>query len=270
MTSELRVRACRLGLAAPWLLASACGTHVTNLANSEDAAIAISDAGPQFQLDDAGVVLCGAAPCACSDGIDNDRDGLTDGFDPECTGASDNFEDSFATGIRGEDKSGKCEGCFFDGNPGNGNDVCRRASSCGRDGTSSGGNGSCRSCTVDSTCEDGCTPLVPNGCDCFGCCGVWQAGVVHDVVLGDSSCKAEADALGDPQRCTPCVQAQDCVNPCGTCELCPGRTLADLPASCASATGPGYACDELKPCTRSSDCGPLAYCQLGCCLAIGI
>src|SRR5260221_8786085 len=35
----------------------------------------------------------------CSDGKDNDGDGLIDGFDPECTGPWDNDESPFATGI---------------------------------------------------------------------------------------------------------------------------------------------------------------------------
>ncbi|HYQ14706.1 MAG TPA: hypothetical protein VEQ58_03080, partial [Polyangiaceae bacterium] len=36
---------------------------------------------------------------ACSNGIDDDGDGLIDGFDPECTGLADDDEGSFATGI---------------------------------------------------------------------------------------------------------------------------------------------------------------------------
>ena len=47
-------------------------------------------------------VLCGSSPCACSDGLDNDGDGLVDGFDPECTSPFDNDEGSFATGIPGD------------------------------------------------------------------------------------------------------------------------------------------------------------------------
>src|SRR5262245_10911807 len=45
---------------------------------------------------------CGSAGCACSNGIDDDGDGLVDGFDPECTGPLDNDEGSFATGIPGD------------------------------------------------------------------------------------------------------------------------------------------------------------------------
>src|SRR5690606_33707922 len=43
------------------------------------------DAGTlPFPTNEVGQVLCGDAPCACSDGIDNDDDGLTDLADPEC------------------------------------------------------------------------------------------------------------------------------------------------------------------------------------------
>src|SRR5690606_33835333 len=47
-------------------------------------------------------VLCGSTPCACSDGQDNDGDGVADGFDSECTGPFDHDEGSFATGIPGD------------------------------------------------------------------------------------------------------------------------------------------------------------------------
>ena len=110
-------------------------SRTTNLANSADAAPASTDAGAQFEISDAGVVFCGNAPCACSNGLDDDGDGLIDGFDPECTGAADNDEASFATGLRGEDRSGKCAACFFDGKQDTGNDPCRRATSCGTTGS---------------------------------------------------------------------------------------------------------------------------------------
>ncbi len=36
--------------------------------------------------------------------MDNDGDGLVDGFDPECTGPFDDDEATFATGIPGDNK----------------------------------------------------------------------------------------------------------------------------------------------------------------------
>lgn len=43
-------------------------------------------------VNEAGVATCNGLPCACSDGIDNDQDGLVDAADPECTGPADNDE----------------------------------------------------------------------------------------------------------------------------------------------------------------------------------
>jgi len=244
----------------------ACSTRTTNLASSrssETDAGVLPDASAGFAFDDAGMVQCGSSTCACSDGLDNDRDGLVDGFDPECTGAFDAHEDSFATGAHGEGQNGKCQDCYFDDN--SGRDACSRPRSCASDPTdSSSGNGSCRSCSVDEACSDTCAALVPNGCDCFGCCGVHRGSVVKNVLLGSTSCNV--DTLDEPSACTACVPSSECANPCGTCELCPGRTVSDLPAECASS----YACDESQRCASSTDCAGFAYCQSGCCLAVGI
>ena len=61
----------------------------------------------------------------CSDGIDNDGDGLIDSADPECTGPADNDESSFATGIPGDNMDACKQDCFFDGNSGMGDDGCQ-------------------------------------------------------------------------------------------------------------------------------------------------
>src|SRR5687767_2487028 len=45
-------------------------------------------------------------PCACSDGLDNDDDGAIDVDDPECTGPTDNDEETFGTGIPGDNRDG--------------------------------------------------------------------------------------------------------------------------------------------------------------------
>jgi hypothetical protein len=36
----------------------------------------------------------------------------------------------------------------------------------------------------------------------------------------------------DVSGCTACVPNDSCRNECGKCELCPGKTLADLPSEC--------------------------------------
>jgi len=263
------------------LLATACSTRTHNLASSpdedasadagdpsddagaSDADVSDADAfegGFPLPTYDGGVVYCGARACACSNGEDDDGDGIVDGDDPECTGAFDDDERTFATGVPDEQRAPKCQDCYFDRVPGR--DVCNRASSCPLTGTPGNGNGQCSTCAVQASCRDQCAPLAPNGCDCFGCCEVWRDGERFEIML-EASCSIEA--LGDPTRCTSCIRAADCVNPCETCELCPGRALRDLPPECI-----GYTCAGSDPCRRSSDCGGAEYCQFGCCLAIAI
>ena len=258
-------------------LGAACSTRDTNLANSRQVELdggqtpnpseaGVADAAPMFHFDDSGVVLCGIdRACACSDRKDNDGDHLIDGDDPECTGAFDDFEDSFATGLHGENQNTKRQDCFYDNNSGGG-DGCGRERCCSLVDPITPGNSGCRDCAVDAQCSKTCGPLVPNGCDCFGCCGVWRAGVVvSNVLLGSASC-----TLATLDKCTRCIPASECQNPCGPCELCPGRSLSDLPPTCAVANGPGYSCDDSQLCQDSAACGPLGYCQLGCCITTGI
>jgi hypothetical protein len=37
---------------------------------------------------------------------------------------------------------------------------------------------------MPQTCLEFCTPLVPNGCDCFGCCQIHVGGEIHTVYIG--------------------------------------------------------------------------------------
>lgn len=222
------------------------------------------DARPPFSFSDAGVVLCGETPCVCANQLDDDNDGFVDGFDAECTGPYDQDEATFATG---EVKEGnpKCGDCFFDGNPGSGDDGCRVATSCASNGTSSGGAGSCETCTPTAECVNNCLPRTPNGCDCFGCCEVAFEGRTLAVQLVDS---CSLSRLADAVACPRCMPADDCKNECGRCELCPGKTLADLPADCGSGSGPGYSCDNGERCGADGVCTDLAYCVQGCCAVI--
>jgi hypothetical protein len=245
-------------------LLSGC-TRTENLASSGVADASARDAGV---VSEAGPTACLSSPCAqCENDLDDDQDGLTDGFDPECTSPSDQFENSFASGVHGEDQNQKCKDCFFDDNSGSGDDGCGRALSCSLGGGSESGTGACSACAVEPRCRDSCEPLVPNGCDCFGCCGIWRDGVEQHVLLA-ASCTI--DALAVPGKCTPCTPATDCNNPCGRCELCAGRRVEDLPTDCRLPGGPGYTCDESELCSSSADCSTAQYCQQGCCLAIGI
>lgn len=267
----------RLLVACLWLAAAGC-TRTHNLASSRpdaggpadaavldgggqaDAGDAATDAGLPFAYD-AGVAYCGSRPCACSNAQDDDQDGKADGFDPECTGPFDDVEEDFATGVADESTITKCQDCFFDVVPGR--DECNRATSCALTGSPSGGTGACRDCAVAAACTDHCARLAPNGCDCFGCCEVFREGASVSVLLR-AGCSMET--LDDPARCTACIPAPECRNPCDACELCPGRTIADLPATC----GGSFACVGSEPCAQTSDCAGAAYCQSGCCIAIVI
>jgi hypothetical protein len=215
---------------------------------------------------------------ACSDGKDNDGDGLSDGFDPECTGPWDNDEDTFATGIPGDNRDPKWQDCFFDGNSGAGDDDCRYASGCLTGDLPADD----KSCELTDACLKFCAPLTPNGCDCFGCCTIDVGDGKSVDVMASSTCSVAN--VDDTKACPRCVKSETCGNTCGRCELCPGKTVADLPADCGEVTGsggagptgaggsnggPGYSCDG-----GGQVCGPdLAacalgtYCSQGCCIA---
>ena len=222
-----------------------------------------------------GVVATGTT--ACSDGKDNDGDGLIDGFDPECTGPADNDEGSFATGMPGDNKDPKWQDCFFDGNSGAGDDGCRYATGCLTGALPQ----SDKSCKLTDACIAFCAKFVPNGCDCFGCCTVQlPTGDTADVQTVDT---CSLDKVDDAKACPRCVKNDACGNTCGRCELCPGKTSADLPADCGpsgsggagsgtggsgTGGGPAYTCDGgeqvcgpgLPNCTLGN------YCSQGCCL----
>lgn len=236
-------------------------------------------------------VWCGSQLCACSDGIDNDGDGVADGFDSECTGPFDNDESSFATGIPGDNRDPKWQDCFFDGNSGAGDDGCRYHTEC----LTGDRPADDKSCVLTEQCVEFCQPLTPPGCDCFGCCEVAHGGSTVNVMLS-ATCSIEN--LDDEDACPRCVPTDSCANECGECELCLGQTLADLPASCWSGgtpdggvpnptpgvdggTPPGETgdpttpsdpgepvnvCDNGAACTTSTECEVGDYCRLGCCV----
>ncbi|MEZ4459945.1 MAG: hypothetical protein R3E66_09485 [bacterium] len=237
-----------------------------------------------FTVNDAGQVLCGDTPCACSDGIDNDGDGQVDGFDLECTGPYDNDEDSFATGIPGDNKDPFWQDCFFDGNSGSGNDGCRYRTECLTGELPQ----SDPDCQLSQRCIDFCAPYTPNGCDCFGCCEVYPQGANTPIFVQiGNTCSDEQ--FDDLNACPRCVQSTQCGNTCRECELCGGKTVADLPASCSTGGDPdmgggvdmggsdmggggdpGYTCDNgqqvcsaTTPCARNDQ-----YCSQGCCIQI--
>ena len=169
----------------------------------------------------------------CSNGLDDDEDGLVDGFDPECTGPLDQDEGSFATGIPGDNRDPKWQDCFFDGNSGSGNDGCRYATGCLTGELSADDS----DCIVTKQCIAYCAPLAQNGCDCFGCCSVHlEDGSTLDILESPGCSLANID---DETACNRCTKSSQCENTCGECELCAGKTVADLPASCSPSSGSG-------------------------------
>ncbi|MFZ5892387.1 MAG: hypothetical protein ACOY0T_15110 [Myxococcota bacterium] len=178
-----------------------------------------------------GGAIAGAA--ACDNGKDDDGDGFIDGFDGECTGPLDNDEGTFATGIPGDNRDPKWQDCFFDGNSGAGDDDCRYATGC-LTGDLPQTDADCK---LTDACVKFCAPLTQNGCDCFGCCTV-QLGDGSTVDITENAACSLAN-IDDTKACPRCVKNTQCGNTCGECELCLGKTVADLPASCTPPTGTG-------------------------------
>jgi len=179
---------------------------------------------------------CGTT--ACTDCLDNDGDGLVDGFDPDCTGYLDNDEGSFATGIPGDNIDPCKQDCFFDGNSGAGDDKCNWDLAC--DPANPGKNQGCpydpnkKNCPgpQSAACIANCMAKVPNGCDCFGCCAFQTPSGPKSVLLLPTCTYASID---DPTKCPPCTQVPSCLNTCETCELCLGKN--ELPPECTTGAG---------------------------------
>lgn len=203
-----------------------------------------------------GTAVIGTGTTACSNGLDDDGDGLVDGFDTECTGIADNDEGSFATGIPGDNRDATWQDCFFDGNSGAGDDGCRYHIDCLTDPTTT------RDCSLTEACTAFCAPLTPNGCDCFGCCTIRLVNGSDVNVLTDAEC-----SLDDISTCTTCSPSTVCGNTCGKCELCAGKTAQDLiDAGCTSRTCEGGAqlCGE----AGMAVCPGSTFCLQGCCLSV--
>ena len=230
----------------------------------------------------------------CGDMIDNDEDGLTDSQDPACTGPCDNTEDSLYPDLPGMTGDECRLDCFWDNGNGPGNDDCHwdhhcdplevepdypPEVACAFDDTVSVGPYSCEEAFngQSQACYDYCRPLVPNGCDCFGCCElppgsgkyVWLQSYDEDK---NGTCNL--DVIEDPAMCHPCTYVPGCFNGCGRCELCMGKT--ELPEDCFQDAGtggaggsPGTQCDPgIQPCglPGQEPCGMGYYCITGCCI----
>jgi hypothetical protein len=217
---------------------------------------------------------CMAGTTECTDCIDNDGDGRTDGYDIECTGAADDREDSFETGIPGDNMDTVKQDCFFDGNSGSGDDGCEIHVCCllGAPDQASCPFGANQYDPAEcddpqsQLCLDECAPLTPPGCDCFGCCTVCDdAGCVDIITNPATAPNCDDDSIHDPVACPVCVKNDSCGTPCdpANCILCPGQDPSDLPGSCSGNECPGGA----QECTTQA-CPENSYCHGGCCISV--
>jgi len=258
------------------VLVPGCGSSVNAL--SHDGGGASGGTGATGGVGGTGGGKIPVGMTQCSDGIDNDGDGKVDYDDPECVGPLDNDESSYATGIPGDNVDSCKQDCFFDGNSGMGDDGCLWQLKCDPLST----NASCpydmqyaqqhaTECSVSSSqsqsCIDHCRKLVPNGCDCFGCCVV--PGASTPVRLA-ATCTAKD--FGDPTKCPPCTQVTQCMTVCGHCDYCIGKDT--LPSDCTPDAGTdagtpyncptGYiACGQYG--VDPSMCPDGTGCVTGCC-----
>ena len=176
---------------------------------------------------------------ACNNCVDDDHDGKIDGDDPECTGAIDDDEGSFATGIPGDNMDGTWQDCFFDGNSGGGDDGCRYNTCCLYDPDCPDDPGGC---SATQGCIDACAPLTPPSCDCFGCCTICDADGCADIVINPAVAPAcDETSIHDPSACPVCVKNTDCGSQC--------------PADAAEC-GADVACPDGQ------------FCAAGCCIAV--
>jgi hypothetical protein len=179
-------------------------------------------------------------------------------------GVCSNNETGFKGNIPGQNNSPCRMDCYFDQDTGTGNDDCYwnhkcdpysvapnyppEGSQCAYDPSAKtpGTNQSCDQLAVGQSqmCLDYCGPLVPNGCDCFGCCSI--PGAPTTVYLGSEESGTGTCTLADladPLKCKPCTQVNSCINTCLNCEICIGKPT--LPPECTQqAPGGQAACGQ--------------------------
>jgi hypothetical protein len=229
-------------------------------------------------LCDCALIQCDGRVTACGNCVDDDGDGLIDNDDPECLGPCDNYEgEELLSGVGGETGNQCVADCYFDFGNGSGNDDCRWSRSCDPlepkaqctyNENLLGGN-DCPD-TQSQLCGDICMPLTPNGCDCFGCCtfpelaGMGPGGGDGYVYIGSES-GCTFDTVTDPAFCQACTPAGNCLNTCGRCEICLGKST--IPADCFPASAGDRCPIGKQECGLSGDdqCQPGSFCLTGCC-----
>lgn len=200
----------------------------------------LNDVRAEASQGDASSAACSEVRCRgpvleCGDCLDNDEDGLVDMEDPDCFGPCSDNEASLA----GRDRVCANDSCFFEFDCGQGND-------------------------------GPCTELVPNGCDCHGCCEAGSRAALLGSIDDSGAASCTAEALDDPARCLDCSIDETCFNACDDCELCfSGAEPSDecpLVDGCRTPLCP----DGVEPCDEA--CGlrcPEGFaCVTGCCIDV--
>lgn len=249
------------------------------------------------------VTTCQGKTYQCGDCVDNDGDCRIDtGADPDCLGPCSNNEAGFHGDISGQNNAPCKMDCYFDQDTGAGNDDCYWSHSCdplevapnyppGGDSCPydpnaniAGTNKPCAQLMAtdppgqSTTCwqtggvpvgkggPNYCGNLVPNGCDCFGCCTI--PGVGYPVFLGSEDGSGNGTCslatLTDPNACKPCTQVPSCLNSCEHCELCVGKTTLPDDCSCQACPAGQQLCGE--PC--GAPCPSGYFCNTGCCAPV--
>ena len=216
------------------------------------------------------VTLCRGQPYKCGNCMDDDGDGLIDALDPDCLGPCDDDELGLSTGLATNEASPCREDCYFDGDNGPGNDKCLWSHACDplsveprcKYGSEMGVDCAGLATTQVPACTDVCEPLVPNGCDCFGCCELQRgSGQFRFIGVGRGALGCQRDKLDDLVACPACTQVHSCINECDTCETCvsgpPTDPTCDPSGACPAG---GRACGPDAPCDTGD------YCVTGCCV----
>jgi hypothetical protein len=192
-------------------------------------------------------------------------------------GPCDDDELGLSTGLTATQSAACKQDCYYDGDNGSGNDKCEWSHACDplslppnyppsgearcKYGANMGVDCAALQTSQAQACLDACLPLVPNGCDCFGCCELpGGSGNYHYIGVGRGSEGCQLDALDDELACPPCTPVPSCFNDCTKCETCVGR-LPD--PSCK----PGGSCPNGQAaCGADVPCGFGDYCVTGCCV----